>query len=461
MTESVTIIGAGLTGLMCAAQLATRGYRVSIFEQKSLKDIYHHQTNDLISSSRSMSMDISARGIYALKNINVFEAVFSQSIPMNSRIIHDSLGRKTILPYGQYEGENILTVSRHHLFQTLFDWCSKTNSIDINFECKFADFDSKKKLSLIKDAQNIIREHKSSIIIGADGVNSGVREAINNRSNAKFHTSYFPMSYKELSIDIKNAANIEFHAMHVWPREGFMLVAQPNIDGSFTSALLMPESGNEISFHEINAPSKIRALFDAHLKDASVLIDNLEAQYLARRTGKLKIIRGTSWCCDNFAALIGDAAHGMVPFFGQGVNCCFEDCTYLMNCLERTNGNWAQALHDFDKNRVVEANAINAMSYENYPELLADTNIDKTLLIKKIEALISMKFKGSYRTYHNLVCFERVPYTFAQKVKQIQISLLERLSQNISNIDELDNNIVHKEMEIYHQSLALLETNKD
>src|SRR5690606_22978444 len=171
--------------------------------------------------------------------------------------------------------------------------------------------------------------------------------------------------------------------------------------------------------------------------------------------GRMKIIRGNSWSRSDFALLLGDAAHGMVPFFGQGVNCCFEDCTILAECIDDYPADWSSILRDFNRKRVADANAINTLSYENYPELFSFEAITQIQLARKIESMLMSTF-DSYRSYHNLVCFERVPYTFAQRVKTVQTKLLSRLSERVENIEQIDAIHLKHELAIYQDELALI-----
>lgn len=457
MSRSIAIIGAGLTGLMCAIHLAQRGFIITVYERRSHQDICGPRYKILGVPGRSMSMDISARGIHALKNINVLDFVVGESVPMKYKIFHDAIGNQSAIPYGQYDDEQILTVSRTHLYQTLLTECQRHDNIDIQFGQRLLHIDFEdRSATIINENSRRLQQIEPEIIIGADGANSLVRELIQNCGGLPFLISYFPMSYKELTIPSDLATGFQINAMHIWPRNGMMLVAQPNLDHSFTCALLMHETGKPLSFAQIDSSKKIRALFDAHFFDASERMPTLESEYLVNPIGKLKIINGLNWSYSNFALLIGDAAHGMVPFFGQGVNCCFEDCTFLADRLDESHNDWYTVFHQMRDVRVPDANAINAMSYDNYPELFPNTDLFRLQLIKEIEAMLSANYRGIYRTYHNLVCFERVPYSFAQKVKTIQIPMLERLSSNIANIQELDRRMVKKELHDYQRHLAKL-----
>ncbi len=234
-----------------------------------------------------------------------------------------------------------------------------------------------------------------------------------------------------------------------------MLVAQPNIDRSFTCALLLREQGLPYSFASISSPSKIKEVFRDEFPDALPSMPKLELEFFSNPIGRLKIVRGSTWSRSGFALLLGDAAHGMVPFFGQGVNCCFEDCTYLQQSIDRHGENWDAILEDFDVHRVPEANAINELSQENYPELASCPDLKRIEMKRRLEELLSNRYKSFFRTYHNLVCFDRVPYTFAKRIKEIQSKLLTRLAEKIDAIEKFDLNQLDAEMIGYQKDVAM------
>jgi kynurenine 3-monooxygenase len=459
--DGIAIIGAGLTGLMCALYLAKYGFKIQVFEHRSYQEICAADHQVISKKNRSMSMDISYRGIYALKAVGVFELVLLNSVPMKYRIIHDLADNQKFLAYDPREEQQILTISRTRLYEILFNQCQIFKNIYIHFNHRLLSINFKDKTLLITNNGSCqVKKIKPEIVIGADGVNSSVRMMMQQTSNVAFDISYFPMGYKELNIPTEFAKKLYFNAMHMWPRYGAMLVAQPNFENSFTCALLMKESGEGLSFSSIDSSKKIRKFFITYFSDIASCMPNLEWEYVNHPVGKLKIINGKTWSIDDFVLIIGDAAHAMVPFFGQGVNCCFEDCTFLSDCLIRYGTDWPKIFSRFNQVRVANANAINLLSYENYPELFTDKDIRRLQLIKEIEDVLSKKYSDSFRTYHNLVCFDRVPYTMAQKIKSIQSSLLEKLSHNINSIGEIDQQLMEHEMANYMQDLKQITKGK-
>jgi kynurenine 3-monooxygenase len=457
----IAIIGAGLTGLMCAIRLAQRGFDVQLFEKRSENELNASKNNAYLQTGRSMSMDISARGIFALKGAGLFDEISQRCVPMKFKITHDKNYKQSIIPYGPKDNDVILTISRSSIFHALFKQCQNFSNITISFSHQLIDINVKNKTIIVNDAQTgLTKSIHPQVIIGADGVNSFTRKILENQLDAGFSISDFPMSYKEIRIPAHHNNILLLNAMHLWPRKHTMLVAQPNFDTSFTCALLMHEHDHEPCFSSINSPKKIRELFSSYFSDISELVPDLEDQYMKNPIGKLKIISGTQWGFDNFVLIIGDAAHGMVPFFGQGVNCSFEDCTFLASELDRTKNDWKQVFDAFNLIRVQEAQAINALSYENYPELFENCDFARSHLLKEIDSLLSSNYRETYRSYHNLVCFERVPYTFAQKIKSIQMPLLERLSAHIDDIKQIDKAALESEMANYKRMLINLTKEK-
>ncbi len=456
MVRSVIIVGGSLTGLMCALHLVRRGYHVSIFEAMSNHQVEADTLNQR--SPRSISMDISTRGIEALKTVGLFEKVKAFSVPMNHKITHDIEGHQKSIPYGQFEHEFILTIARNQLYKILLDECRNFDTIKVIFSHRLIDLCPNKKESVFRnELTHAVVRYSSDIVIGADGVNSSVRSLLESFEQTHFHIEYFPMSYKALSIPARFPSDLNLNAMHTWPRDGFMLTAQPNLDGSFGCALLMHESGNTPNFNNIRTPKAIRSLFNQQLPDASIRMPNLEDEYINHPSGKLKTVSSSQWGFYDFVLLLGDSVHAMVPFFGQGVNCCFEDCTFLLKTLDEVNDHWPSVLSKFNNSRVKDAAAIRIMSHENYPELFLNADLQKIELIKDIEALLSARYRGTFRTYHNLVCFDQLPYELIQKIKQLQLTMFNKLSQNISQASAIPYSTLDEEMNLYCSLLSKLE----
>lgn len=451
--QQIVIVGAGLTGLACALHLVRRGFQVSLFEYRSAKEIHSEHFIASYSSGRAMSMDLSARGMFTLENLGLLDQVKRDAVPMKSKIFHLENGR--LMPFFlSPSGEEVFAVSRNHLFQTLLKQAAQFDKITIHFRKKLVGVNFDTLALEFEDLdQGKIELVKPDILIGADGTNSKVRQSFENYTGSYFKITSMPQSYKELSIPAEQGKHLEHHAMHFWSRDKMMLVAQPNFDHSFTCALLMPEEGLPNSFKSIEGADGLRQLFETYFPDAYPLIPRLEEQYAKTKPNCLKIIQGSTWTCNGNAVLLGDAAHGTVPFFGQGVNCCFEDCTVLEQSLSEANNHWPTALALVEQRRVANSNAMSSMSFTNYPELLQANVINRVLLKKQIEQEVSRKYRSEYITYHNLVCFSRVPYLYAMACKSLQESILDRLADGIERVDQLDWEKVDNEISSYKKKI--------
>jgi kynurenine 3-monooxygenase len=454
--SDVVVIGAGLSGLSAALFLAQRGFSVSLYEGRSQEEIERYDLVEGSGSGRSMSMDLSARGIYALKQVEVFNEAVTNAVPMRNKIFHGIDGALTYIPYGRGDKEHVLTVSRNHLYQCLLSAAQSKENIKVLFKQMMIDLNFDDLTVFFKDRNtNNSYTINPQIVIGADGSNSKVRSCFEKYSGVKFITTLLKQSYKEMNIPSELGVRLEQQAMHLWARDEFMFVAQPNRDHSFTGALIMPEFGHAVSFANIKTGDQITKLFHEFFPDLLPLLPNLAKEYEEHPLGHLRLLQGPRWTINGNMLLLGDAAHGMVPFFGQGVNCCFEDCTVLNECLDQAHDQWPIALTLFNERRVRNGNAICAMSYENFPELHHSHVRDTVLLKKQIDVALIKRY-SSYVSYHNLVYFHRVPYLYAMAIKGIQEPLLQKLSQGIKSVDELNWALVDEELKRYNNQVASL-----
>jgi len=425
--KEIRIIGAGLCGLLCAIKLANKGYLVTIYEQKNLEDILNYQKATHKKSGRSMSMDLSARGLLALKDLNLLEKFLPVSVIMKNKIFHHQDNSLDIVPYGKNHNEYILTVSRNQLFEILYKKAILYNNIKINFSSK---------LTTINRLEN-------NIIIGADGVNSQVRELIFKDTSKKTSLS---KCYKELTISAPN--NLDINAMHIWPRNGFMLVAQPNFDGTFTSALITEKN---------MTISNIKKFFKEYFFDIYESMPNLMQEFTNNKISEFNIVNCDKIIAGNNILLMGDAAHAMVPFLGQGVNCSFEDCSVLLECLDKCDNDWPKAISLYEEKRLKNIQAINKLSLENYPELEFNADIKKCILEKQLDIYLMKKYTQKYLSFHNLICFNHTEYKKILALKNIQTNLIKNLSKDIYNLADLKEHKIHEEFMNYEEILRQIE----
>ncbi|MBF5058801.1 FAD-dependent monooxygenase [Candidatus Neptunochlamydia vexilliferae] len=432
--KSVTIIGAGLTGLMLSIYLAKRGYTVTIYDFRPDPDVTYYKYDG---SGRAMSLDLSVRGLLALSEIGLDKNILSRSIPMKKRVIHLLDGALIDLPYGKGDDTYINTVARSDLHKHLLSKARTFNAVKIHFNQRFLSFDLKsKKASFIDEITQEEYTVPTTLLVGCDGVHSSVREYIEQTSGTSFVKHPFNYEYKALKVPASLAEALELEAMHMWPRQNSMLVAQPDYEGSFTSVLLLPKDGTKSFKNILKNPETIRSFFQQEFGDVCPLIPDLVEEMINNPMGSFVTTTGGQWQLEGKVLIMGDSAHSMTPFFGQGINCCFEDCYLLNKYLDKFEDNWDVALPIFEKNRKIDTEAIAIMSLENYPEL-TNPNWKHFILQREIEDFLMDHYKEFYTSYHNLVCFDKVPYRYAKFVRTLQKELIKDISYKIKSIKEL------------------------
>lgn len=447
----VTIIGAGLCGLSCAIHLAKLGFLVTIYEKKSLSEIIKSKT--MKNHSRDLSMDISERGIFALKEMNIFEEIKKQSVAMRYKIFHDEKSNLEYVPFGVNENQVVYAVCREYLFKCLYERACSFKNITINFNANLLNIDGQNNTIEIKQ-EAVVKKNQFNFLIGTDGIHSKVRSFLEGQG---LQFSFFSMTkgYKEIFIPKIDKSKFEFHANHFWSRDGYMLVAQPNFDSTFTAALIMDKKGQGISFESVISDN-VERFFCEKFPDVFPLIPNLRAQYENNVVGGLQIIETSKITYENKIMIIGDSAHAMTPFLGQGVNCCFEDCSVFSECLLQTNNNLTLAATIFENRRLKNISSIVKLSYENYPELFGNVDIKKEILLRKIDVELMKNFP-IYRSFHNLICFDRADYWTIDKLKALQYSMLNKIADGVNDINEVDLTKAKRELEKYQETIS----NKD
>lgn len=451
--KKIAIIGAGLTGLMLSLYLARRSYQIDIYEKRPdprLKTLHE-------SGGRAISVDLSARALLALTDLGLSKKILSCTVPMRNRIMHLANGELLSLAYGKNQGDCIYTVSRAQLYSDLLDAVANTAAITLHFDQKFINTDLVSGETIMQD-QITQAEYTLSpfFIVGCDGAFSAIRKYIETTSKIRFNQIKFPWHYKQLTIAENKAATLEYEAMHMWPRQYSMLAVQPNHDHSFTGALLLPAEG-EHSFESLLLKDEktLKTWFELQFPDAHHLFANWQNEMRGNATSTLTTINGGTWTLGNKLILMGDSAHAMVPFFGQGLNCCFEDCYLFDKCLDAHQDNWETAIPAFEASRKADTDAITIMSYENYPELL-ESDLQYALLQRQIENYLMHHFSDSYTTYHNLTCFSLTPYQSINKIRLIQKEMITKIASDIDHISEINQALVSAMMQAYQGKLRAL-----
>lgn len=442
--RKITIGGAGLVGSLLSIYLKKAGYDVTIFERRP------DMRKSNISAGKSINLALSDRGILALKKIGILENVEPIAIPMHGRYIHNADGTEVFQPYGK-EGQYINSVSRAGLNSMLMDLAEQEGvKIHFNHKIKSADWDSKSIQIEQNDGQ--VFNQNFDLLFGADGAFAATRLSQQLQHNHfQYQQFYIDYGYKELEIPSgeNGSFRIEKNALHIWPRGNYMLIALPNIDGSFTCTLFFPFEGNP-SFASIKTPEDATAFFKENFKDAYELMPTLVEDFFRNPTSGLVTVKCFPWVRDDSFALIGDAAHAIVPFFGQGMNCGFEDCFVLDQLLEKHNHNWNEVLREYQQLRKPDADAIAELALNNFVEM-RDKVADKNFLLqKKIESNFSFKHPDKWTPAYSLVTFSpNISYSEALQKGNRQQAIMDEVMQlenieSIWNSEQIENEILKR-----------------
>ena len=400
MKKEITIIGAGLVGSLLSIYLAKRGHKVAIYERRS-----DMRTEDM-SAGRSINLALSDRGLLALGKVGLTDEIKKICIPMHGRQIHNVDGSITFQPYGK-EGQYINSVSRGELNKQLMT-IAEEHGVNIHFneKCKTLDWNND-KIEFENTAGKQLPSSKADIIFGADGAFSAARlQHQLQHDKFDYHQYYIDCGYKELSIPPNEEGEfaLEPNALHIWPRKDYMLIALPNLDKTFTCTLFFPFEG-ELSFDKINTEEKVKQFFATNFADIVPLMPDYVNEFFTNPTSSLVTIKCFPWVRDDKFALIGDAAHALVPFFGQGMNCGFEDCRILDELIEKNGDDWHKILSEYQTLRKPDADAIADMAANNFTEMRDRTADPKFLLQKKIEARLHENYPDKWIPAYSQVTF--------------------------------------------------------
>ncbi|HTT85373.1 MAG TPA: NAD(P)/FAD-dependent oxidoreductase, partial [Rhizomicrobium sp.] len=387
----VTIVGAGLAGTLLACALARAGRRVDVYEKRS--DPRRRQPEQ----GRSINLALSLRGIDALGEIGLAEEVLKASILMRGRMIHSPTGELTFQPYGKDDSQALHSVSRAGLNLQLIEAAARYPSIHLFFKHKCVGLDADSgKLEFVANAEHPTVEIVADFIVGADGAYSAVREKLQKHERFNYRQDYLSHGYKELTIPAATggAFQMEKHALHIWPRGSFMMIALPNLDGSFTVTLFWPFEGPN-SFAALRTREAIESFFRQQFPDALPLIPTLADDFLHNPTSALVTIRCQPWHWGERVVLLGDACHAVVPFLGQGMNAAFEDCTVLTDCLGRYPDRRA-ALAAYEAMRKEHLDTLADLCIDNFLEMRDRVGSRLFVFRKKLGLLLHRLFPKWY-----------------------------------------------------------------
>ena len=431
--QEMNIFGAGLCGSLLAITLSRHGYPVTIREARP------DPRTAIQAAGRSINLALSSRGIRGLQQAGVFSRVEPLLMPMRGRMIHERNGDRNLLSYGQREHELIYSVSRAELNRILIETAIDDYGVNVLFEHAVSGFDPDAGQVHIKN-----NGHEYSLpaqqLLATDGAGSQFRRAYDGRDTIAPSEELLPHSYKELTIPptADGGFEMENDALHIWPRGDFMLIALPNPGGDFTLTLFMPTDG-ENSFAALNDEATVARFFDEHFADVVPLIPDLVSSYLQNPVGILGTVRCRHWHDSDKVLLVGDAAHAVVPFHGQGMNLAFEDCVVLDALLADGEPEWASLFASYEEIQLKNANAIADMALENYVEM-RDTVLDpKFALRKALSFELERRMPKRFIPQYSMVMFhDEIPYSVAQARGRTQARLLAELTAEAEHLDDID-----------------------
>ena len=446
MKKSVTIVGAGLVGSLLSIYLSKRGYKVNVFERRPDMRL------ETMSAGRSINLALSDRGWRGLEGVGIADDIKKIAIPMYGRFIHHKDGTNAYQPYGK-DNQAIYSVSRADINMKLMDLAEQQENVNIHFNKKCTLINRKDLAITFED--NVTKETSNSsadLLFGADGAFASSRLSIQLQSDRfEYNQHYIDCGYKELIIPA--GKNGEFlldkNALHIWPRGSFMMIALPNPDGNFTCTLFLPFEG-EKSFSNLKTDKQVEDFFKSEFSDAFTLMPTLISDFKTNATASLVTVKCAPWVFDNKIGLIGDAAHAIVPFYGQGMNCGFEDCVVLNELIEKHNDNWDIIFPEYEQLRKPDGDAIADLAIANFVEMRDKTADPKFILQKKIEAKFSQHYPDKWIPLYSMVTYSpHIRYSTALKEGQKQQKIMDEIMafNNIESIwesDEIESEILKR-----------------
>jgi len=432
--KNVTVIGAGLVGSLLAILLRQKGCNVAVYERR--RDIRTCEER-----GRSINLVVTSRGLDALDMVGLKAKALEFSVAVTGRMMHSKNSQLTFQRYGRDDSECNYSISRSELNKLLITEAQRQGaSFIFGKKVRAAEFDSG-QLQLWEETGNRI-DLQSGPVFGTDGASSVTRVGLATLPGHRESNERLGHDYKELTIPEAEGGGfrIDGNCLHIWPRGNHMLMALPNKDGSFTVTLYLPSNGDP-SFASIQNRQTLADWFRAEFPDAAGLIPRLEDEFFENQVGALRTIRCFPWNFKGQMLLLGDAAHSIVPFFGQGMNAGFEDCRLLGTLIERHQGNWLEIFSKFSDMRKPDTDAIADMALDNFTEMRDRVSDGHFLLKKAVERIIEQKFPNRYRSRYAMVMYTSVPYRIAQAAGKIQAEILEILCRGIERAEDIDLNL--------------------
>lgn len=424
--DNIIIIGAGLCGSLLALRMAQRGFQVTVFESRpDMRKVD-------ISAGRSINLALSDRGLKALQLCGMDKKALEICIPMKGRMMHDTAGKTFESYYSGREGEVINSISRGDLNCILLDAAEAHEKVNIHFNnrCQHVDFEN--SIAYFKNEEGEEFSKTADVIFGTDGAGSALRKSyyLERKFLFSFSQNYLTHGYKELEIpaDSKGNHQISKHHLHIWPRGDFMLIALPNMDGSFTVTLFLSYDEGEYNFNNLTSEEKIKAFFEKEFSDALALIPNIKEEFANNPTSPLGTVKCSPWQYDGNTLLLGDAAHAIVPFYGQGMNASFEDVFVFDSILDRNLSSWEAVFKTYQKERKKDTDAIADLAIDNFFEMRDHVANPLFKEKRKIEMDLEKHFPERYFSKYSMVTFnENIGYHKAMQIGRAQDKALLNL----------------------------------
>ncbi|RZP04561.1 MAG: FAD-dependent monooxygenase [Flavobacteriales bacterium] len=427
--EKILIIGAGLCGSLLALRLGQRGFQVTLVEKRA--DLRKIEQD----AGRSINLAFSDRGMKAMKMVGLENEVEKLCLPMIGRMIHDKKSNKFMSLYSGKENKYINSISRPGLNMLLLDSAEKLPNVSLIFNQSCESLDFENSTAVFKEYQtNEYSTYKADLIFGTDGAGSIVRNNMFDDKSIRlsFSIDWLSHSYKELTIPASKNGKFQDDpkALHIWPRGENMLISLPNLDGSFTVTLFLAHQTGKDNFEKLNTAEKVNEYFEREFPDAKALMPNLAKEFFENPTAYLGTVKCYPWNVMGKTLILGDAAHAIVPFYGQGMNASFEDVVVLDKFIEKHEGDWKTTFSEFEKERKIDADAIAELAIDNFHEMKEHVANPLFQEKRKLEVALEDNFPKKYNSKYSLVTFNAdIPYSKAMKIGRAQdkaiLNLLE------------------------------------
>jgi kynurenine 3-monooxygenase len=420
MSQKITLVGGGLAGSLMSIYLAKKGYDVHLYERRGDMRLGKYE------GGRSINLALSTRGINALSKVGLVNDILNISIPMKGRMMHSVAGDLAYQAYGR-EDQMIYSVSRGQLNIKLLQLADQYPNIHMYFDHKCTNANLETNETTFVNADGEIVKDKADVILSTDGAFSAVRDAMIRYPRYNFSQTYENYGYKELEIvpGANGGFQMDVNSLHIWPRSSFLMIALPNPGGNFTCTLFMPFEG-EVSLEKLNTKESVMSFFETYFPDTLSLMPNLVDDFLNNPTGNLATMRCYPWV-KNKVALMGDSAHAIVPFYGQGMNCSFEDCVVLDQCIDEFKGDWTKILDAYQKSRKPNADAIASLALQNFIEMRDLVGSPEFLHKKHVEHDLVVLYPDKFKSQYERTTFSNDDYLDALNWGAKNDALLEHI----------------------------------